>query len=98
MAYDDSRFRGESAFRAEPDHNADSEARYPTGSYSYQVDNEPSDGTSRHAVSAVHLDNVFDDPTHGEPGRDRMAVHIGWELFLLAGAGVLGYLLYSGHR
>jgi hypothetical protein len=49
-------------------------------------------------VSAVHLDNVFDDPTHGEPGRDRMAVHIGWELLLLAGAGVLGYLLYSGHR
>lgn len=98
MAYDDSRFRSESAFRAEPGYDADSEARHATGAYSYAVDNEPSDATSRHAVNSVRLDDVFDDPTHGEPGRDRMAVHIAWELVLLVGAGVLGYLLYSGHR
>ncbi|HEX6873055.1 MAG TPA: ABC transporter permease [Micromonosporaceae bacterium] len=40
-----------------------------------------------------NLDHVFDDPTEGEPGRDRMVVHGLWELILLVAAGGVGYLL-----
>ncbi|WP_320067783.1 ABC transporter permease [Micromonospora sp. RTGN7] len=43
--------------------------------------------------SAV-LANVFDDPAHGEPGRDRVAVHVAWELVLAAGVAVLTGLLW----
>ncbi|MGI5524346.1 ABC transporter permease [Micromonospora sp. CA-259024] len=51
---------------------------------------EPSSG-----VPAVVLETVFDDPTHGEPGRDRIGVHLGWELLLLAGLVALGWLLWQ---
>lgn len=47
--------------------------------------------------SALALDDVFDDPEHGDPGRDRMGVHFGWELFLLLAAGVLGFLVWHRH-
>ncbi|MGV9216202.1 ABC transporter permease [Micromonospora sp. RB23] len=46
------------------------------------------------AVPAAVLENVFDDPTHGEPGRDRVGVHVCWELLLLAGLAALGWLLW----
>ncbi len=38
------------------------------------------------AVTAAELDGVFDDPIHGEPGRDRFAVHVAWEIVLLVAA------------
>ncbi|GAA2630959.1 hypothetical protein GCM10010399_73730 [Dactylosporangium fulvum] len=47
----------------------------------------------RAAPSAAQLDDVFDDPEHGEPGRDRMAVHALWEMVLLLAAAALLYLL-----
>ncbi|MCO1596742.1 ABC transporter permease [Micromonospora sp. RHAY321] len=50
---------------------------------------EPSSG-----VPAAVLENVFDDPTHGEPGRDRVGVHVFWEILLLVGLAVLGWLLW----
>ncbi|MEU7585933.1 ABC transporter permease [Micromonospora sp. NPDC049230] len=50
---------------------------------------EPSSG-----VPAAVLENVFDDPTHGEPGRDRVAVQLVWEFVLLAGLAALGWLLW----
>jgi ribose/xylose/arabinose/galactoside ABC-type transport system permease subunit len=50
---------------------------------------EPSSG-----VPAAVLENVFDDPLHGEPGRDRIAVHVVWEFVLLAGLGGMAYLLW----
>ncbi|PWR06025.1 ABC transporter permease [Micromonospora acroterricola] len=50
---------------------------------------EPSSG-----VPAAVLENVFDDPTQGEPGRDRIGVHLGWEFLLLAGLVALGWLLW----
>ncbi|MDG4828061.1 ABC transporter permease [Solwaraspora sp. WMMD1047] len=51
--------------------------------------------TARHrSVSPAVLDDVFDDPTHGEPGRDRLAVHAVIEILLLAVAAGLAYLLY----
>src|SRR5215475_11572576 len=33
--------------------------------------------------SAAELNNAFDDPTHGEPGRDRLAIHVVLEILLL---------------
>lgn len=50
---------------------------------------EPSSG-----VPAAVLENVFDDPAHGEPGRDRLAVHVVWELALAGGLAVLTWLLW----
>ncbi|WP_410814646.1 ABC transporter permease [Micromonospora sp. 067-2] len=46
-------------------------------------------------VPAAVLENVFDDPTHGEPGRDRIGVHVVWEILLLAGVAALGWLLWQ---
>ncbi|MFI5906266.1 ABC transporter permease [Dactylosporangium sp. NPDC051541] len=47
----------------------------------------------RRAPTPQQLGDVFDDPEHGEPGRDRFAVHALWELVLLLAAGALLYLL-----
>ncbi|MFC0503881.1 ABC transporter permease [Micromonospora costi] len=51
---------------------------------------EPSSG-----VPAAVLENVFDDPNHGEPGRDRVGVHLGWELVLLVGLAAVTWLLWQ---
>ncbi|MFI7217782.1 ABC transporter permease [Micromonospora maritima] len=45
-------------------------------------------------VPAAVLENVFDDPSHGEPGRDRIAVHVVWEFLLLAGLATVTWLLW----
>lgn len=45
-------------------------------------------------MSTTNLDYVFDDPAHGEPGRDRMLVHGLWELVLVLALAGVGYLLY----
>ncbi|MBG6101103.1 ABC transporter permease [Micromonospora vinacea] len=50
---------------------------------------------SSSGVPAAVLENVFDDPTHGEPGRDRIGVHLWWELLLLAGLVVVSWLLWQ---
>ncbi|RLP90934.1 ABC transporter permease [Micromonospora sp. BL4] len=50
---------------------------------------EPSSG-----VPAAVLENVFDDPGQGEPGQDRIGVHLVWEILLLAGLATLGWLLW----
>ncbi|WBB66045.1 ABC transporter permease [Micromonospora sp. WMMD812] len=50
---------------------------------------EPSSG-----VPAAVLENVFDDPAHGEPGRDRVGVHVAWELALLVGLAAVTWLLW----
>jgi len=41
-----------------------------------------------------NLDYVFDDPAHGEPGRDRMLVHGIWELGLAVALAAATYLLF----
>ncbi|GGK11982.1 hypothetical protein GCM10010124_00770 [Pilimelia terevasa] len=46
------------------------------------------------AVPAEVLDRVFDDPEEGEPGRDRMRVHLVWEGLLLVALAAVGALLY----
>lgn len=53
-------------------------------------------GTAETAAgAAVPLDDVFDDPAGGEPGRDRLAVHWAWEIVLLIGVGTLVYLVWQ---
>lgn len=92
---EEARFLGE-GFRVEPDF------RQETGEPEYVPD--PTDryaplaleAAPRHAVTAAELDDVFDDPEHGEPGRDRLGVHWMWEtILLLAGTGV-GFAVVNG--
>src|SRR6266487_488973 len=56
---------------------------YPATDYTIKDPEERTDGVSRQVAGAPSLDDVFDDPTQGEPGRDRMGVHLVWELILL---------------
>lgn len=56
-------------------------------------------------VAGTEPTDLFDDPAHGEPGRDRMAVHVAWEILLLVAVFGLAVglhrtdpLLFSGGR
>src|SRR5258706_14419626 len=79
--------------------NLQSQSIYTPGAYPMaDYGAPPSESTiglssRRAAPSAAQLDEVFDDPEHGDPGRDRMAVHALWETVLLLGAASLVYLL-----
>ncbi|MBF9134700.1 ABC transporter permease [Plantactinospora sp. S1510] len=53
---------------------------------------EPDEPVRRRTVPPTALENVFDDPAHGEPGRDRMVVHLLWELVLLVVVAALAFL------
>lgn len=105
MSYDDSRSRGEPAFRSDPDQRADPDdspifggtSSYPV-SYPYPARGERTDGVDAPAGYNRSLDDVFDDPDQGEPGRDRLTIHLVWEIILLIAAAVVGYMLYRGHR
>ncbi|WP_346259073.1 ABC transporter permease [Plantactinospora sp. ZYX-F-223] len=66
--------------------------RFMGGEPAVAADPEPVEPTRRRNVSPAALENVFDDPTHGEPGRDRIAVHLLWELVLLVVVAVLLFL------
>jgi ribose/xylose/arabinose/galactoside ABC-type transport system permease subunit len=67
---------------------------------SYDTTSQPvlaasvTDTDSTGAHRTPNLDYVFDDPAHGEPGRDRMLIHGLWELVLLLAVAGFGYLLY----
>jgi ribose/xylose/arabinose/galactoside ABC-type transport system permease subunit len=109
MAYDDSRFRGEPGFRDEPDFRSggvpedaptlggvQTGSLYTPGFSNNDYNGNPTETTgSRRSrtPSASELDDVFDDPEHGEPGRDRMAVHALWELVLFLAVVALAFLL-----
>jgi ribose/xylose/arabinose/galactoside ABC-type transport system permease subunit len=108
MTYGDQgyRFRGE-GFRDEPDFRADTgstptyqpgySAGDQTGSTSTTGGGGPAAGPGR-GVTPVELDDVFDDPAHGDPGMDRMGVHMVWELVLLiATVGVAAYFRQTHH-
>ncbi|MFC4040708.1 ABC transporter permease [Dactylosporangium siamense] len=69
---------------------------YPAAGTDYSV--PPTESTlglaaRRAAPSPAQLGDVFDDPEHGEPGRDRLAVHALWEMVLLLATASLLYLL-----
>ena len=106
MAYEDSRFRSGAGFRDEPEDRGvppvDNTSSYAGGDFSsvsnYPADTEPTDTTPRRTRSAAQLGDVFDDPRHGDPGRDRMGVHLLWELVLLLGVAAIGFVLYRSQR
>ncbi|MFC0533468.1 ABC transporter permease [Phytohabitans kaempferiae] len=86
---EDSRFGSDTGFGSTPG--------YQTGSFPVASEFREPDAmelTQRRAVSQAELDDVFDDPAHGDPGRDRVAVHVIWEVLLLLAVGVVGFLLY----
>lgn len=92
MSYDDSAYRRPDVDTTDPmgfGARADSSrSGLPsTGDYATGV------GATRR-VPAGGLDDVFDDPTHGEPGRDRLSVHWMWEAVLLVAAAVFAFLYY----
>ncbi|GIF76586.1 ABC transporter permease [Asanoa siamensis] len=94
MGYDDSIYRrraGDSTDAGQPGDYGDDYPPSDFGVGDLRVA-EPAD-TGRQGVPAAVLDDVFDDPHHGEPGRDRMAFHIVWEVVLLLAVGGVGYLL-----
>jgi len=99
MSYGDQgyRFRGE-GFRDEPDFRADTGST-PTFQPGYGATDYSAEPTtaSRRAVSPAELDDVFDDPDHGDPGMDRMGVHVAWELLLLIVAVGLAVYLRATH-
>lgn len=109
MAYDDSRFRGEPGFREEPDFRTGTEATtiaepssavYTTGNYPVGGvgvgDGETTENTLglRGSGRGASLDDLLD----GDTDRDRVAVHVLWELLLLLAFAGTGYLLYGTHR
>ncbi|MEU7615456.1 ABC transporter permease [Micromonospora rifamycinica] len=57
------------------------------------VYDEPGRAASAEVPGAA-AENVFDDPAQGEPGRDRLGVHVAWELVLLVALAALAYLLW----
>jgi ribose/xylose/arabinose/galactoside ABC-type transport system permease subunit len=86
---EDSRFGSDTGFGSTP--------AYQTGSFPVASEFREPDAmelTQRRAVSQAELDDVFDDPSLGDPGRDRMAVHAVWEVLLLLGVGAVAFLLY----
>jgi ribose/xylose/arabinose/galactoside ABC-type transport system permease subunit len=107
----DSSYLGESRFRRDADlrgaraFQSDSAVPYQQGSnsvsdYSTTDVSDSTLGLSRRSaanVSPTSLDDVFDDPDHGEPGRDRLAVHVTWELVLLIAIAALGFLFWRDH-
>jgi ribose/xylose/arabinose/galactoside ABC-type transport system permease subunit len=105
MAYGDQgyRFRGE-GFRDEPDFRADTgstptfQPGYGGTDYTSPTSAEPATA-GRRSVTSAELDDVFDDPEHGDPGMDRMGVHVAWELLLLIVAvGLAVYLRQTHHE
>ncbi|MEV1286013.1 ABC transporter permease [Micromonospora sp. NPDC049679] len=93
-----SRFDDDASYRADTDFRS-AASGYQTGGFASGdfVDPDPMGPPQRRPVSPATLDDVFDDPAHGERGRDRMAVHILWEVVLLAAAAGLAYLLYRDY-
>ncbi len=99
MAYDDARFRGETAYRDEPDTGAHGgDAAQPGYGVGYAASEYPADDyettvASGRAPTAAQLGSVFDDPKDGAPGQDRIAVHMLWETVLLLFSVAVLFLL-----
>ncbi|MEV7231571.1 ABC transporter permease [Polymorphospora sp. NPDC051019] len=55
---------------------------------------DPGTTATQRTVPPAVLEDVFDDPAHGEPGRDRMAIHVAWEIVLLLGVLAVAFMLY----
>src|SRR5436305_399852 len=97
------RFRGE-GFRDEPDFHPEPAPSTPTypGTYNpdeYAAPTDPAtNALPRRDPTPAELDDVFDDPQDGDPGMDRMTVHVLWEVVLLAATLGLAFWFYHSHR
>jgi len=111
MGYPDpgQRFRGDSGLRSDSGYPGEPEYRSEVlggpGAFSpgsYPVDDAPGTDTTasldRRPLTAAELDDVFDDPNHGDPGMDRMLVHVLWEVLLLLGVGALAAATWHWHH
>ena len=95
MAYDDSIYRRRDSDTTDPGMH-----RLPTASSPWATSGTATTPTPHSAARSppAVLDDVFDDPSHGDPGRDRMAVHVVWEILLLLGAAGVAFLLLALRR
>ncbi|MDG4822425.1 ABC transporter permease [Asanoa sp. WMMD1127] len=94
MGYDESIYRRRVGDNTDAGGPGDYRDDYPPGDFGVgELRASETTDTKRQAVSPAALDDVFDDPAHGEPGRDRLAFHIVWEILLLLGVAAVGYLL-----
>jgi hypothetical protein len=87
MAYDDTTFR-----RQTDDQGTGDPAAYRTGyaATDYRARRRDPDDTARHAELAIEPPRRWAE----DDGRDRLGVHVGWEIVLLLAVAALGYLLY----
>jgi MFS family permease len=95
---DRSRYGGETGFREEGDFRTGPGAQHPAAYQTGYASGGYGETERTSTVPAAVLDDVFDDPDHGEPGRDRLAVHWAWEVLLLLGVAGLGYLLWTADQ
>ena len=109
MAYDESIYRrrdtdGEDRFGAGPrddrygdgtSYRNEADDRYQTGRFLVDQpdDLDPVDAGYRAAAGPED----FDDPVAGERARDRMLVHLLWEVVLLVAVAVLAFLLHRDY-
>ncbi len=93
MAYD------EAAYRRQSDDQPDDPAAYRANGYtatdyrSRRRDLDPPGGVDPGETSAEPLLRRAATPGEGS-GRDRLGIHIGWEIVLLLAVAAVGYLLY----
>ncbi|MDT4991018.1 MAG: hypothetical protein QOH97_910, partial [Actinoplanes sp.] len=87
MAYDDTAFRQQSDDQTDGDPAAYRNGFAAADYRSRRRDLDPADG-ARHAEVTADLGGRTGD------GRDRLGVHLGWEIVLLLGVAAIGYLLY----
>ncbi len=103
MSYPDTGYGDDSRPRRDdPDFPASSTGTFSTGSYSTSAFSgsrytDAGDATPTRPVSAAELDGVFDDPTHGQPGMDRIGVHVLVEVILLVGVVLLAFFFKRWH-
>ena len=93
MGYDDSIYRRRDNDITDPGGMTGYRVVQPSGAFADFREPDPTDTGPQRTVPAAVLDDVFDDPTHGEPGRDRLLVHVVWEVVLLLAAVGMAYLL-----
>jgi ribose/xylose/arabinose/galactoside ABC-type transport system permease subunit len=97
MAYEEPRYRRRAAEDVDPDATrlgarfVDDYADEPVAG---MEESDPRAYPPPRRVPPAALGDVFDDPAHGDPGRDRLAVHVGWEAVLLLAVAVLALLVY----
>src|SRR5947207_1054133 len=88
-------------FRDERDNTSSTPVYRPpsyTEDYPAPAESTSTLGFSRRAVTPAELDDVFDDPSVGDPGMERMVVHALWELVLLVATAGLAAKFYHTHR